>query len=343
MAPQDLAPECWKDVTRLAVRHGLAPMLLHAAKSAGIDVSGDAWQEVIAKARHTAMQYTLLDLARSQVGEHLAAQRIDHLWLKGIVLAGSVYPHPTLRPMGDLDVLIHGADRDAARAAVQTLGYALTPSKAVLEAAHHDQYVGGPAGSVTLEVHFRLLGNAAALLPLADLDWFWAHRDDHALTPEAHLLYLCAHAELQHDRSSLHLLRYLDLHLLITRSDLDWALIVNQAVALRWSYAVESALRLCIDTFDTPIPTFVLNDLQIKRRADEDITHVTRQRDSGGWERARGHLSVLTPRDQVRAVLRLIAPPREYMQARYSDSGWRGYVRRWWGWVMRMFGRGRNS
>src|SRR5687767_6167964 len=86
VAPQEIQPDAWPEITRLAVRHGLAPMLLHIAKSADLDVSAEHWQPVIAKARYTAMQYALLDLARSQVGAHLAGQGIDHLWLKGIVL-----------------------------------------------------------------------------------------------------------------------------------------------------------------------------------------------------------------------------------------------------------------
>ena len=62
------------------------------------------------------------------------------------------------------------------------------------------------------------------------------------LRPEANLLYLCAHTALQHGLSQFVLTRYLDLHLLITQSKMDWDLVIEKAAALEWAYAVEKVL-----------------------------------------------------------------------------------------------------
>ena len=71
------------------------------------------------------------------------------------------------------------------------------------ETHHHYNLVGGPGGGVRVELHFRV---ARAILPdLAALDWFWSQAVEATnragaplgfltLRPEAHLLYLCAHA-----------------------------------------------------------------------------------------------------------------------------------------------------
>ena len=48
------------------------------------------------------------------------------------------------------------------------------------------------------------------------------------------------------------LAHYYDLHLLTSLETFDWALIVEQAVKLGWTYTVDQALTLIRDYFGTP-------------------------------------------------------------------------------------------
>ncbi|MCZ7540503.1 MAG: nucleotidyltransferase family protein [Anaerolineae bacterium] len=254
-----------------AIRHNLAPLVLWALKQRADTLDPALAAQLAplqAQARQVAARYVHLKTARAHVDATLASAGIPALWLKGAALAETVYPQPVLRPMGDLDVLVPFARRAEALAALKAAGYADEPRDplgaqvaAFLppdETHHHYNLVGGPGGGVRVELHFRV---ARAILPdLAALDWFWSQAMEatdrqgkplgfSTLRPAAHLLYLCAHALLQHGEGQIGLLHFYDLHLLATVYDLDWALIVERAAILRWTYPVERALALAQGVF----------------------------------------------------------------------------------------------
>lgn len=339
-----------------AIRHNLAPLLLWSLKQrAPLDPALAAQLAPLqAQARQVAARYVLLKTTRAHVDATLSAAGIPALWLKGAALAETVYPQPVLRPMGDLDVLVPFERRAQALAALKAAGYADEPRDPLAalvapflppdETHHHYNLVGGPGGGVRVELHFRV---ARAILPdLAALDWFWSQAVEatdrqrqplgfRTLRPEAHLLYLCAHALLQHGEANIGLLHLYDLHLLSTVYNLDWALIVERAVMLRWTYPVERALTLAAEYFGTPIPAWVPEQLRARRPADEDTT-IVEQIGAGDtrWAQTLRSLRRLTPRQRVALVWRIVFPPRAYLRTRYRVRPgvplWLYYPYRWW-------------
>jgi hypothetical protein len=152
------------------------------------------------------------------------------------------------------------------------------------------------------------------------------------LNPTAHLLYLCAHAEIQH--GNFYLLRYLDLHLLVTLTPPDWSSIIQQSVSLRWTYAVESALRTCREWFNTPLPENLLEQLHALRPPDEDTVRIRELKEKGSrWVRARKRLTYLTLSEQLRTIVNVLFPSPMYMRHRYAipanKSIWPYYLYRW--------------
>jgi len=322
-----------------AIRYNLAPLLLWTLKGRAepLDPALAAQLGPLqAQARQVAARYVHLKAARAHVDATLAAAGIPALWLKGAALAETVYPQPVLRPMGDLDVLVPFARRAEALAALKAAGCADEPRGPLAaqvapflppdETHHHYNLVSGPGG-VRVELHFRV---ARAILPdLAALDWFWSQTMEAAdragrllgfrtLRPEAHLLYLCAHALLQHGEAQIGLLHFYDLHLLATVYDLDWTLIVERAVALRWTYPVERALTLTAEYFSTPVPAWVPEQLRARRPAGEDVG-IVEQIGAGDtrWAQTVRGLRRLTPRQRVALVWRIVFPPRAYLRMRY--------------------------
>lgn len=89
---------------------------------------------------------------------HLQAQVLALLEDRGIpcviikgTAAAMAYPHPALRPMGDIDLLVKSSDVDAAAAILEARGYALKGKKD--PKAHHYQYV---RDGVMFELHWRM-------------------------------------------------------------------------------------------------------------------------------------------------------------------------------------------
>jgi hypothetical protein len=155
------------------------------------------------------------------------------------------------------------------------------------------------------------------------------------LKPEAHLLYLCAHAEIAHGEGQMRLLRYLDLHLLLRHvHSLDWSLIVERAVCFGWTYAVERALTISQHYFATPLPDGLLSELQQRRPAHEDVGNVTRRQATGNrWEITLRRFETMAWTMRLRLALQLAFPPAAYVRWRYRvDRSWKlpfFYLFRW--------------
>jgi hypothetical protein len=343
----------WPEVIDLALQHGLGPMVLWSLSA--INYSGHVdYTRLRQVARQNALREIAFSQAQQQIIEALDQAHIPSLWLKGAALARTVYPQPALRPMSDLDVLVPYEQREKALAVVQGIGYNFyhrenlrlrsSRDESIFKPApHHYHLKGGIANSTILELHFQLLGQDNDLLTRKQLRYFWERtqtlRLDNGLefdilTPEAHLLYLCAHAILQHTETPLYLLRFFDLHQIITQIPLDWNAVIDQAVEFGWTLAVERALGRCVAHFSTPVPGTVFQALVVRRSTHEDTSRVWRFQGSGNqWERVRGQMRRLSMRDQVRLIVLICFPPASYMRQRYqiksSWPAWPYYFYRW--------------
>ena len=172
--------------------------------------------------------------------------------------------------------------------------------------------------------------------------WFWTQRQQlftdfgtfWTLKPEAHLLYLCAHTVLQHGAANFYLQRYFDIHMLLGSTELDWQLLIDQAMTLRWTYAVEVALSDCLRWLGTDVPAGTLTNLAEHRPPDEDIGKVVRQRKPGAlWESELRKLKMLLPRQRARMIWASLFPAADYMRRRYGldtvRAVWPYYLYRW--------------
>lgn len=348
--PADVSPDAWLQLADLAVSHLVGPLLLHRTEAAGIVLPSPVRSQLTRVARQAAAHYLALGLAHQQVDAALRARDISPIWIKGIVLAHTAYPDPYLRSMSDLDVLVPPDSRETAVKVLAALGYGYQDDPAILLlssgdplarrwAGHHDHLHGGPTGAVVLELHTRLIADES-LLPTNRMAWFFSQTTSYSvdghpyqtLTPTAHLLYLCAHSQLQHQFP---LLRWsYDLHRLVQVSSPDWPVVVEQAARLRWTAAVERALTGCRALFGTSLPPALLDDLRAARLPDENPARLNTYRGPGGrWRKTREHLVSLPLADRLRLLTRIIFPAPAYMRRRYNVPSdrplWLVYLARW--------------
>ncbi len=112
-------------------------------------------------------------------------------------------------------------------------------------------------------MHTSLVGGEAITYSVS-MDWFWTQIEPcswelkgiqngneiiknegmYRFTPSAQLIYLCAHAMLQHGLGNTQLIWLFDIHRRVVhqKHQIDWNLVVNQAKVFEWEYAVYSAL-----------------------------------------------------------------------------------------------------
>lgn len=314
----------WSVLVPLAQSQGLTPILYDTLR-------GLQALELVPQPAREALQAGYLQLAGNSVlaqreitrwAARFAESGITAIWLKGTPLSLSVYPAPELRPMNDLDVLVAPADLPRTLALLES-ETGMAPATLGGQIEQHARAQLGVRGEIKMELHWDLFAPLKGVQ--TGLEWFLDQRTVlptaigplTTFRPDAQLLYLCAHAEIAHGSEPLYLLRYLDLHLLITRAaELDWYLIVERAVALGWMGALWRALSTAQEYFSTRLPEGLLPALG-DRVAGTPLQDITLPSSDNRWERMSFHLQSLTWANRIRLVRHLIFPAISYMRWRY--------------------------
>lgn len=342
LSVQQIEQEAWPDLVHLASVHKLAPLLyryLNINNGAEI-IPPQAWKRLLAIFGETAANSLLSQKEIVAWGNRFAEAGIKAVWLKGAVLAYTVYPDPAMRPMTDIDVLVPMNEAQQALDLVT----AVTGQEAAtlpLEQSVHAVFNVGPAGLIKMELHWSLIDIPGSQL-VPDLTWFLSQTQPFelqgqelwTLKPEAHLLYLCAHAQLGHSESDMQICRYLDIHNLLQVTALfDWQIVVEKAVEFGWTYAVERAMIWTQGFFATDIPDWVLPQLRDQRPVHENMRIVTQQNTNfTRWQRMSTRLQALEGQQRWRFALAQVFPPTSYMRWRYGWAGWKlplAYPYRW--------------
>lgn len=165
----------WPDVAVRAESEGIAPILYHHldCADAARDTAGIKPLRALAVRHRHATGIRIAEFARLSAA--MDAAGIDSAALKGVALAGLIYPRPGLRPMRDIDFLVRPAQAGMARGILEDHGYrfeADQPSR-YMRYHHHlpnaRKLVDGL--TVSVEVHIRAnSGDTPGRLTLDNLD-----------------------------------------------------------------------------------------------------------------------------------------------------------------------------
>lgn len=261
----------WETVGALAKREALAPLLWTALRHQAW-LPADVAAALQGDYQRVGARNMLLLRELETVLTALAPTPV--IVLKGAALVEALYGNVALRPMVDLDLLIHPADVERALGAVERLGYQRTTAElrpgATLE--FESELMLRKAGPLEtqLELHWHLLDSPRhqARMPLT---WFWeravqADLDDMtmlALSPEATLLHLCAHLQIHHRGDGL--LWWYDIALLLSRQGgrLDWDEVLRRSAEYDLTIPLcRTLLGLETEGLGVPIDAAVLTRLR---------------------------------------------------------------------------------
>jgi hypothetical protein len=280
-----------------------------------------------ALARHVVMSRDLAVLLRA-----LAAAAIPVIPLKGAYLSEAVYPHPALRALSDVDVLVRPEDRLGVDTLLTGLGYTRgVDAHSWAFDVEYDAatFYDGPGGG-RVDVHWRLLNDPRYRWDEAEAEAVWnravpvtvAGERTVTLAPEDLVLYLSAHLAIHHGLTGLRW--YWDLALLLDgRARIDWDVVIRRAERWRVRRALFFVLTGLGDLFRLP------PDVDAVRRR---IAPRGPRARAVGWllahraERLRRFEHVLPPlladraRDMLRAVGPAIWPSPAWIRARYGNE-----------------------
>lgn len=271
----------WDALLEAAEFHGLLPLLSAAIEGAGPDVSPplDVAQRLRAAYRDSAKRAMFFSGRLAALLDVLQGQGVPALPLKGPVLAESLYQDPALRPVSDLDLLIHRRDVPAVLRLLVREGYVRGEHMAwlpveTLVTLNSEVTLRHPLG-VHVDLQWAI---AQGDYPFCfDPEILWrslrpvrlAGREVPNLTLESLLLFLCVHGA-KHLWSRL---MWLGDVARLTRRDPDWVLALQLATDAECVRPWLLALLLASDLLEAAVPPWVLE----RARAEPAVEAAARE------------------------------------------------------------------
>lgn len=273
----EIRAEQWRVLLPSAEEHGLAPLLYASLKKR------DALRSISPVAsKALADAYWRANIANWLAYEELQAllqacegEQIPAVVLKGPALGSTLYPDPALRPFSDLDLLFQRRDMERMSALLVAQGYEPTLINEECDDFEQSKEFArrGKKPSV-VETHWHIL-DAPYYHARIPIEWFWERTVEfevrgtraRGLSPEAQLLYLCAHFALHH--GARRMIWSYDIALLVSRYQAVWRWDEVLATAERFalSGALCTSLSLMHDYWGVAAPAPIMERLSARRPA----------------------------------------------------------------------------
>ncbi len=268
--PPEVPDDRWPSILALARWQGVEQLLWAAHREHG-DGSSPSWvdEHLHAVVRDTTVANIQVLRELDAVLDALRAEGIDVLPLKGAALVETVYAHPGLRAMADLDLLVRPAEIGRAQATVERLGYRprLTRSgrdeERRLRGSNHHYPLFRVGGGAVIELHHRPL-----LLAKAEDRGIWDRAVDgprgaRLPAPEDLIVQVAGHFALDRWLGRRGALRQLsDLELIARRWPIDWGAVAGRSSALGVADQVFLGLFAGSRLLGTAVPAAVLDGLR---------------------------------------------------------------------------------
>ncbi len=321
----------WDAVATLAAREGVEPLLYATLRGLPWVPSGlveQSRQVYLAQGLRNALLFRELEVALAALTE----AGIPTLVLKGAALIPRLYSNPALRPMVDLDVLLHQEDVPAARRRLEDLGYQpalLEPADGLTLAFENELLLTRADRTETaVELHWSLFDSPhyQHRLPMG---WFWetaveaqvGNTPVRILGPEAELLYLCGHLALHHRGQGLLWQHDLAALLAAGADTLDWDALLARGQAMELLLPLQTLLPRLAREWGTPVPAPVLErlaGLQPTPREMQVFRRLTAQQRPVLQRLAADLAGIPTWRGRLRYAWCNLFPSANYMRERYA-------------------------
>ena len=348
-------PIHWEKVMQLAGDAGISPLVYHALNNA-VDCSpngGCRWaipQPVMQKLHQAhqsnAIRNLMLYQELKKIIQAAGEKGIPVIVLKGAALATSVYPNIALRPMGDIDLLVHQEHLELMDTIMRQFGYENNIDDTWIEKRSHHvkhlpRYIRHAYG---VDIHWNLVNpDGPVTLDLCGI-WDRARRmqiDDFVLisylkgeiktqivpalmlAPEDLILHLCLHASAQHlFRIPLKSLCDIAEAIHYYHEDINWQKMLKIASDAQMGVYIALTLTLAKRMLDMPLKENILLEFYptpvdngwIEYIATEILTnHKTSVQ--APWNLAFTQKTLLA---KLKAALRCILPSRQRLSDRFN-------------------------
>jgi hypothetical protein len=194
--------------------------------------------------------------------------------LKGVALAEELYGNIALRPLRDLDILVHVEHRFSLVELLQPLNYQIDEIEvhdaATFEYENELKFIKPGSPETYLDLHWSLL-DSMYYQHVLDTDWFWKtavpvrveDTETSVLGTEAQILHLCSHLVIHHHNKGL--LWFHDIALLLQtyKAEINWDLLLEQAVRYDLVWPLQKTIMTVVNEWQVDVSQEVLERLLV--------------------------------------------------------------------------------
>lgn len=283
--------------------------------------------------RVVTLQNMLLFHEMGRCLQALAQARLAVIVLKGAALAQTVYGHPGLRQMCDLDLLVDRGDFRAVRQVLEELGYVPLRREThpgVIEEHENEMAFRKPGRHpAPVDVHWSLFDSPYYQRSIP-MDWFWQSAEtaeisgvpSRILGSEALIIHLCGHLVLHHQANGLMWWHDIAEVLSAERERIDWNELLARTQAYELILPVREVLRPLARDWKVAVPPEVLRRLgELRPSANEERLFERHSSAQPAGQRFWSDLRALPDwRQRLRFARTNLFPSVQYMRERYRIS-----------------------
>lgn len=240
----------WKKISFYAQSHQLSGILYYQCKD--LFRRDDMIGEAKAYAS-TLFYYSNRQVEFKKIADKLIEEKIPFFTVKGYSVA-QYYPVPTLRTMGDCDIVVHSEDKLRAHEVMLSLGF----ENEFQQKKEWTYY----KNKMEFEIHDRLLYddvvNSKDSKDFMDMDWEYTTQAggdfSYELDWNFHLVFLLLHLKKHILNSGAGFRLFMDLVVVVHNQELNWIWITEMLQKLELMKFTEVCFSLCERWFDIEMP-----------------------------------------------------------------------------------------
>ncbi len=320
----------WEKCYQLIAANDVAPMVYSIIHDQGI--FPPILEQKLQKAyEHNRVRNIYLFSELKTILRRFEVAGIQNILLKGCALSKEIYGSVALRPVTDMDLLVHPGETESALKVLKSLGYdSLMPERGVNSSLLFENEVlltkPGPIRTV-IEIHWSLL-DSPYYQSYLNMNWFWqtAAKLDFfgaptfIFSPEAQLLHLCSHLMLHHSGRRLLWQHDIAEVIVLYNDSIDWGELLNRAKIYDLIIPTQNILSSVIAKWHLPVESEILKRLNELHPSSNELkvhTYLTGDKSSSGRSFLNDLRSMPDLRMRIRFFLNNLFPGPTYMTSRY--------------------------
>jgi putative nucleotidyltransferase-like protein len=326
----------WAVVASMLSRERCTGPAVAAAKAGWLVLTREQWQDLLD--RHRNAMFHVLDIERKLLvlAGIFDQSSVDFVVLKGSSLAHTIYPDPSWRAFGDLDLLVR--TRDWRRACTILQDFGLVRKRPEPRPGFDERFGKAAAhrgsGDLEVDLHRTLVLGPFGLWIQPDglfdvtAEFSLGGRSLPRFDDTMLLLHACLHAALGWRPPRLLPLR--DVAQAAWFGEIDWDRLAARARAWRLAAPVQFAFQSLQDKLGVSLPEEATQLMKLKSRRGERQSldaYTTSRRNRGGTARATLR-AIPGPWAKARYIFGLLFPSPQFLDARALE-GTPSHWRRW--------------